>query len=223
MTGFCDEAWQANAPVRAAISRLPFITELTAGTLSAERFRFYITQDALYLDRFARALALAAAKGPDPETLEAFIRWALGAVAVERALHRHYLAEFGVDAAAIATAEPAPDCFAYTSFLLAVAGQEPWEVLVAALVPCFRVYWEVGCGVAGSAAPDNRYRAWIDTYADEAFGEAVRAIITVADRAAAASTAAVRARMSAAFARACSYEYLFWDGAYQRRDWPAFG
>jgi thiaminase/transcriptional activator TenA len=28
--------------------------------------------------------------------------------------------------------------------------------------------------------------------------------------------------MIAAFVRACQYEWLFWDGAYQRRGWPSF-
>lgn len=222
MTGFCDAAWQASAPIRAAIDRLPFIAELAAGTLSPERFRFYIAQDALYLDRFARALTLAAGKAPDGDGLEAFARWALGAVAVEQALHRRYLAEFGLDPLAIAAAGPAPDCLAYTNFLFAVAGQEPWEVLVAALVPCFWIYWEVGCTIAGNATPENRYRAWIDTYADAGFGEAVRSIIAVGDRAAAAAAPRIRERMLAAFLRACTYEYLFWDGAYQLRGWPAF-
>ena len=31
-----------------------------------------------------------------------------------------------------------------------------------------------------------------------------------------------RAAMLAAFVRACQYEWLFWDGAYQRRSWPSF-
>src|SRR5262249_13590969 len=154
--------------------------------------------------RFSRALALAAARAPDTETLEAFARWALGAVAVEQALHRHYLAEFGVDPATIARADPAPDCFAYTNFLLAAAGQEPWEVLVAALVPCFGLYWDVGREIARIAAAETRYRAWIDTYADEGFGEAVRAILAVADRAAANATPAMRERMRAGFNRACT-------------------
>jgi thiaminase/transcriptional activator TenA len=29
--------------------------------------------------------------------------------------------------------------------------------------------------------------------------------------------------MLAAFTRACQYEWLFWDGAYQCRGWPQFG
>ena len=205
---FSEEAWQQNAGLRKAIHRLPFNTELAAGTLARERFRFYIVQDAIYLGQYARVLALAAAKAPEIATLQAFAKSALGAVAVEQALHGHYLQEFGVDPASVMAAEPTPDCLAYTSFLLAMAYHEPWPVLVAALLPCFRIYWDVASAVTRTAAPDNPYQAWIDTYADEA---------------AARTTPRIRAGMLVAFRRSAQYEWLFWDGAYRQRGWPVFG
>ena len=97
MIRFSDEARRQTAPLRQAIQALPFNAELAAGTLGRERFQHYITQDALYLGQFSRALAIAAAKAPDAGTLQAFAQSALGAVAVERALHEHYLRVFGVD------------------------------------------------------------------------------------------------------------------------------
>ena len=96
MTRFSEEAWERNATLRAAIHRLPFNTELAAGTLAPERFRFYILQDAIYLGDYARALALAAAKAPDAATVQVFAGDAVQAIAVEQALHARYLAEFGV-------------------------------------------------------------------------------------------------------------------------------
>lgn len=222
MTQFSDEAWQRTRPLRAAIGRLPFNAELAAGTLSPERFRFYILQDAIYLAEYARVLAIAAAKAPEPETVQIFAQAAAEAVAVEQALHSRYLAEFGVDPAAVGAAEPSPDCLAYTSYLLATAHQRPWAVLIAAILPCFWIYWDVAGSIAGGAAPENPYRAWIDTYADPRFGEAVRTVIAIADRAAEAATPDIRAAMLAAFTRSAQYEYLFWDGAYRQRDWPEF-
>ena len=142
------------------------------------------------------------------------------AVAVEQALHERYMAQFGVDPARLATAEPSPDCLSYTSFLLATAYHDPWEILLAALLPCFWIYWDVGTAIARKAAADNPYRAWIDTYADEGFGEAVRTVIGITDRAAAAASQSVRDRMMAAFIRSSQFEWLFWDGAYQQRGWP---
>jgi len=220
MIGFCDHAWQRTRDLRAAIDALPFNRELAAGTLDQARFQFYITQDALYLEQFARILAMAGARGPDSATLRLFADSALEGIAVEQALHGQYLPRFGAESN---RAEPSPDCLGYTSFLLATAYHEPWEVLVAALLPCFWIYWDVGNAIARQAAPDNRYRAWIDTYADEGFGKTVRAVIAAVDRAAEAASDAVRARMMAAFIRSTRYEWLFWDGAYQLRGWPPEG
>jgi thiaminase (transcriptional activator TenA) len=222
MVRFCEAAWAETADLRRAIHTLPFVLELTQGTLDRDRFRFYIQQDAIYLGRFARVLAMAAARAPDTAILQNLAHAALGAVTVEQALHERYLREFGIDPEAAARVEAAPDCFAYTSFLLAAAYHEPWEVLVAALLPCFRIYWDVGCAIAGMAAPGNPFQAWIDTYANPSFGEAVRTVMRTADRAAAPARAsrAVRENMLAAHRRATQYEYLFWDGAYRRRTWP---
>ena len=220
---FSDEAWQQAAGLRGAVHRLPFNTELAAGTLSRERFRFYILQDAIYLGDYARVLALAAAKAPAIGILQSFASSALGAVAVEQALHGRYLQEFGFDPADVAAAEPMPDCLAYTSFLLATAYQKPWEVLVAALLPCFWIYWDVAQAISRDAAPENPYRAWIDTYADPHFGETVGRVIGTADVAAATTTPRIRQGMLDAFRRSTQYEWLFWDGAYHRRGWPAFG
>jgi len=221
MVRFSDQAWESTASLREAIHGLPFNTELTAGSLSLDRFQTYIVQDAIYLGQFSRALAVAAAKAPDTSTMQSFAQSALGAIAVEQALHARFLRDFGMDPASVADAEPSPDCLAYTSYLIAAAYHDPWEVLVAALLPCFWLYWDVGCAIARSAAPQNPYKAWIDTYSDERFGDAVRAVIAIADRAADTASAKTRTRMLAVFARACQYEWLFWDGAYQRRGWPS--
>ena len=154
MTTFSDQAWQRTAPLRAGIDALPFNTELCAGTLDRSRFQTYIVQDALYLDQYGRALALAAARGPDSATLQQFAQSAIGAVMVERALHERYLTEFGVDPASLATAEPSPDCLGYTSFLMATAYHEPFEVLLAALLKAesdFNTHAVSGAGAQGIA------------------------------------------------------------------------
>jgi thiaminase (transcriptional activator TenA) len=222
MAKFCERAWEHTAGLLRAIHNLPFNMELAEGSLSRARFNFYIQQDAIYLGQFSRVLNIAAAKAPDTATLQSFTQFSLGAVAVEQALHEHYLRQFALAPAIAGDAEPAPDCFAYTSFLLATAYHEPWEVLIAALLPCFRIYWDVGMAISSEAAPDNPYRAWIDTYADKNFGQAVQSLMEIVDGAATDANAsrALRERMLAAYRRATQYEYLFWDGAYNLRVWP---
>ena len=66
---FSAEAWQRIAPLYEQILALPFNQELAAGTLSRERFTFYMLQDALYLTHFGKALAVTAARAPDGDAL----------------------------------------------------------------------------------------------------------------------------------------------------------
>jgi hypothetical protein len=68
---------------------------------------------------------------------------------------------------------------------------------VAALLPCFWIYWEVGKHLLGTAGPDNPYQSWIDIYADEAFADGVRKAIAISDQIADAASAPVRDRISA--------------------------
>jgi thiaminase/transcriptional activator TenA len=220
MTAFSEAANAATEALRGSIRDMPFNAELAAGTLSHDRFRFYILQDALYLVDYARALAIAGARSHETEAVARFAKCAEGAIVVERALHEGYFAIYGLDKADVASSEPSPTCQAYTSFLLAAACTQAYEVLIAALLPCFTVYREVGLSVSGRAAPANPFRAWIDAYADPAFGETVTAVSVIVDRAAGEASPAVRRGMLRACVRSTQLEWMFWDSAYRRESWP---
>ena len=217
---FSEKAWGEIAPIYAAILNHPFIRELTAGTLSKERFKFYMVQDALYLTEFSRVLSLVAARAPDPDTMMQFDESARKALIVERALHETFFREFGITGDVVADAERASVCFTYTNYLLATAHRSPVEVAVSAVLPCFWIYWEVGKHVRAEATPSNPYRLWIDTYGDEVFGERVRNVIATADAMAASAAPAVLDSMMHAFRRASQLEWMFWDSAYRLETWP---
>ncbi len=217
---FSEKAWGEIAPIYAAILNHPFIRELTAGTLSKERFKFYMVQDALYLTEFSRVLSLVAARAPDPDTMMQFDESARNALIVERALHETFFREFGITGDVVADAERASVCFTYTNYLLATAHRSPVEVAVSAVLPCFWIYWEVGKHVRAEATPSNPYRLWIDTYGDEVFGERVRNVIATADAMAASAAPAVLDGMMHAFRRASQLEWMFWDSAYRLETWP---
>ncbi|MFI5615431.1 thiaminase II [Amycolatopsis sp. NPDC051903] len=200
----------------------PFNEELATGGLSRDRFKFYLVQDARYLAEFARALAAAAAKAPEPSDVAFLAGAAREAIVTEREMHESYFALFELSEAELAAVETSPTCLAYTSFLLATAHTRSYEELLAALLPCFWVYQHVGAGILARQSPGaaNPYRAWIDTYAAEEFEATVREARDTLDRAADAANEATREKMLAAFTRACEYEWLFWDSAYRLEGWP---
>ena len=191
-----------------------------AGHVERERFKHYITQDAHYLIGFGRALTLAAAKAPNPDRIVQFAKSAEGAIVVERALHGSFFRQYGITSDVFAQTPLSPACHHYVSYLVATAYGEPYEVLLGALLPCFWIYAEVGRDIHARAAPDNPYRAWIDTYAGEEFHAAVRAMIAATDEVADDASPPLRERMQAAFTRATQLEWMFWDSAFRLESWP---
>jgi thiaminase (transcriptional activator TenA) len=222
MTGFCDEAWERTGTLRRAMLEHPFNVELAAGTLSRERFQFYLVQDARYLIGFARALAVAAARADGVDDVAFFSGAARESIVVERELHAGYFVRYGLSESDADRAETSPTCLAYTSYLLATAKTGSYEELIAALLPCFWIYHHVGTRILRDqeAGARNPFQAWIDTYADDEFAAAVLSCRDAVDRAAAAAAEHIRARMLAAFTRACEYEWMFWDSAYWMERWP---
>jgi thiaminase/transcriptional activator TenA len=199
---------------------LPFNRELADGSLETARFQNYVIQDAIYLLEYGRVLARIAAVAPDADTVALFAKSAEGAILVERALHASYFEQFGITAEQVAAAEPSPTCLAYTDFLQASVARDGLEVGAAAILPCFRIYWDVGRRIAEVTVPDNPYAAWIDNYSDQTFGDAVLAAEAAVDRMAEAAGEATRARMRRAYHRCAQYEWMFWDSAYRMAGWP---
>jgi thiaminase/transcriptional activator TenA len=143
MTSFTQQLWRSIDPIYQAIVVHPFLVGLTDGTLPEEAFRFYVVQDALYLQDYARCLALAAAKAPRETWCELFADHAKVALVVERALHESFFAAWGLSPDEIAGTPYAPTNLAYTSYLLRVAYERQFEEVIGALLPCYWIYWKL--------------------------------------------------------------------------------
>jgi thiaminase/transcriptional activator TenA len=212
--------WQDIEPIYAAILAHPFVRGLTDGSLPREAFRFYAVQDALYLRDFARALALAAARAPREDWIIMFNEHAAGALKVERTLHESFFKDFGLSPDAVAATPLAPTNLAYTSYLLAVAHGGPFHEAVAALLPCYWIYWEVGKALERAGSRDPLYSRWIGTYASEEFGSVVRAVLECTDALAGRLREDERQAMRRHFVTTSRYEWMFWDMGWRREGWP---
>ncbi len=217
---FTGTLWRAIEAIYATILAHPFLRGLTDGSLPHEAFRFYAVQDALYLRDFARALSLAAARAPREEWIIMFNDHAAGALRVERTLHESFFKEFGLSPEAVAATPLAPTNLAYTSYLLAVANSGPFHEAVAALLPCYWIYWEVGKTLERAGSPDALFARWIGTYASEEFGAVVRAVLECTDTLAAGLREDERLAMRRHFVTTSRYEWMFWDMGWRREAWP---
>ena len=217
---FTDSLWSSIEPIYAEILRHPFIAGLTDGSLPRERFEFYAVQDALYLREFARALAIAAARAPKDDWIIMLTEHATGALRVERSLHEGFFREFGLTPEAVALTPLAPTNLAYTHYLLAVAYGAPFHEALAALLPCYWIYWEVGKALTRAGSPNALYARWIETYGSEEFGTIVNAVLAATNAVASRVGDAERTAMGRHFRTTSRYEWMFWDMGYRGEQWP---
>ncbi len=216
---FTQELWHNNIELYQKTLNLPFNQELAAGTLSADAFCHYVIQDAHYLLAYGRALAIAAAKAFDADDVIQFAEGAKIAIIVERSLHNDFMQHFDISKQQFENTPLTLACHHYTSFLTATAWSESYPVVLAALLPCFWIYAEVGKDIVEKSVVNNPYQAWIDTYSGEEFHTAVRNVIATVDKVAARCDDDTKAKMHAAYTMGAKLEWLFWDSAYQQRQW----
>lgn len=210
------EWWERTADIRRQIDELPFIQDLASGALDRDRFVFYLGQDALYLGAYSRVLAEASRLAPTATEQAFWAQSAHNAVAVERELHESWLSgESGGGSGDAFTDAPGPANTAYLNHLGAAAFSGDYGSLIAALLPCFWIYADLGerlhAGDFGDAAldPQHPYASWLATYADPDFARATREAITLVTEHAAKADADARARMFREFEASSVHEREF--------------
>jgi thiaminase (transcriptional activator TenA) len=215
-----DRLWGSIDDIYKEILDHPFIDGLTTGSLERDAFRFYVVQDALYLQSYARALAVCGARAPHEDAVKMFCEHASGAVEVERQLHEGFFREFGMSEQDVRSTEMAPTTLSYTSYLLATVYGGSFAEALGAVLPCYWIYWEVGKALIAKGSPDPLYTRWIETYGGEEFAAVVRAVLSVTDELGEDLGRAEEDKMARHFKATARYEWMFWDMGYRKERWP---
>jgi thiaminase/transcriptional activator TenA len=212
--------WQEIEPTFDAILAHPFISGLTDGTLDQKVFGHYVAQDVHFLRDYARALAVIATKAPTLADTAMFARHSADVFDVEFALHETLLPALGMQLEAVAEIPVAPTALAYTSYLLATVYSGSFADGLAAVLPCYWIYAQVGERLLASGSPDPRYQRWIDSYSSDEYATSVAEVLALTDRIGPTLTPADEARARAHFVNTARYEWMFFDAAYLRETWP---
>ena len=215
------EIWNHVDEILTATENLTYLGELAAGNLDPEAFTNYLLQDEIYLDSYAKAMSLLAAKAPVNTDSRFWANSAGTAVTVENEMHEALLAspEFASLVPGLlkdGLPVPSPTTLGYASFLVATAATRPYEVGVAGVLPCFWVYAHIGkvlTRLVGDQLASHPYREWIEAYDSEEFDASTRGAAEILERELAAARPAERAEMFRVFEQACMYELHFWASA----------
>ena len=233
--------WDASQSIISTTEKHPFLTAMVDGTLSQDKFIYYVLQDALYLTEFADNLSRLSQKAPNPIHKERLAKLAKGAEEDEKELHRSFFQKWNIDDENV---HPMPNTVLYTSYMTKVVATRPYAEGLAVLLPCFWVYMHVGKQMlklrdelGDSVERIPQFDAWIDMYASEEFEKEVRDYIAMVDEIKEDASTCVDTttydyakeyeneedmvnRMEEHFIMCCKLEHMFWDQACSLMKWP---
>jgi thiaminase (transcriptional activator TenA) len=198
----------------------PFVKGIGDGTLSLESFRYYVMQDAYYLSHFAKVQSLGAAKAKDLSTTNRMAIHAQGTYEAELSLHENFSKRLDITEQEQANFKPAPTAYAYTSHLYRAAHNGHLGDIIAAILPCYWLYYEIGENLKECTPEEPIYQEWIAAYGGDWFKTMVEEQINRLDEIAETVTEEDRERMKEHFIISSQYEYSFWEMAYRLESWP---
>ena len=211
-------AWNRSKTIYEAITKHPFNLEMIKGSLSQDKFSYYIEQDAIYLNDFTRCQSLIATR-ISPECMSYFLKLANFTNMIElEIVHQFYKKNLKTKE----TRRLSPATMGFVSYLIRTATTEPVEVAVAAVLPSLWIYREVGLHIAENAEDNNCYQRWIDTYTGEDFKTLVLEAIHIFDELASRTSEYMRQKMLEAFYITSCYEWHFWNDIYHLRTLDEF-
>ncbi|MGO2099764.1 thiaminase II [Vagococcus salmoninarum] len=216
---FSEELHAATVEIWQASKDHPFIQELVAGTLPEEIFRYYLLQDCYYLIQFGNAHVLLAEKATDPEFKAIQIANATGLEESEVSVRNQFFQDMGITTEEYQAMPVAPTAYHYTSHIYRHLQTSSQGTILAALLPCYWLYDEIGASFADVGSPHPIYQSWIDTYNSPEFKELTHIQINWLNHFAATASNAEKAKMKEAFIISSRLELQFWEMAYQKEKW----
>ncbi len=192
----------------------PFVKGIEDGTLDRDKFRFYIIQDFLYLEDYAKAFAIGIAKAKSVETTQIFSEYIALLTGSEMNIHHGYMGKFGVSQEELDATPRTLDNLSYTSYMLRVAYEEGESEILAAILSCACSYEQIAKNMVKNN-PDcvnhEFYGEWITGYASEGYADGNTVLIDALDKLTENYTEQQLKHLTDIFVACSKYEYLFWD------------
>lgn len=192
----------------------PFVKGIATGTLDQEKFRCYIIQDYLYLQDYAKTVAIGIAKAKSLEAAEIFSHYIALLTGSEMNIHHGYMGKFGVSQEEVDNTPRALDNLSYTSYMLRVAYEEGEAEILTAILSCAYSYELIAkCMVNCDPECVNHpfYGEWIQGYASAEYANGNKVLIAALNKLTENYSDYQLKHLVDIFYACSQYEYLFWD------------
>lgn len=200
-----------------AYNEHPFVLGIQNGTLDREKFRYYIIQDYLYLEEYAKVFALGIAKAKSPEMVSLFSKYVTLLTEGEMDIHRGYMGRFAVSREELETTPRALDNLSYTSYMLRVAYEEGEAEILTAILSCAYSYEVIARKIVAdhpAALEHPFYGDWVKGYADSQYSQANVLLLDMTDKLTRQYTEPQLQHLTDIFVACSRYELAFWELAW---------
>jgi thiaminase (transcriptional activator TenA) len=216
--GVSERMHEQGRPIWERATNHPMVREIGEGSLPHETFRYYFSQNILYLEDYARALGLIIGKAPDREAIDVLSRF-LGRISAEEIpANLRFFERLGGDLSTVdATSSMAPTTYGYTRHLLYVAAQGDCAAGLTAVLPCQWSYGELAKPLVRHLPADPIYAEWIGLFGEDGYDDLVAESTGLLDRLVDPTDEEQFRQLSWIFDTSTRHEVMFWDMAYEGR------
>ena len=195
-------------------ARKPFVVQMAEGTLSPDRFRFYMLQDYLYLQDYIDTLKSIQIYTDEP-SLRAFLdRIIEGTEQETYRVHVPNMRKIGVSDEDIRNAERTGVIAEYIEYMREQLQDSGLLAGLTALLQCSWIYAYIGRKVTekySEQLKDSPYISWFIAYTCPEYVEANQIWIDVLDRETEGIGQEERDELCRIFRQCAVYENQFWD------------
>jgi len=216
---FCDEVRKECNDLWVASFHHPFVKGIGDGTLPIDTFRFYMKQDSYYLSHFSKIQAFGALRSSNLAMTKSFAEHAVATCEAEHRLHESFMKMLEVTEEELEQFQPSPSAYAYVSHMYQCAFTGDLADLLAALLPCYWLYYEIGERLKDTKPNHPIYNSWIETYGSDWFAEKVKEQIQRMNELAENVSPLRRKELKSHFRKSSYYEWHFWDMAWHMEEW----
>lgn len=199
----------------------PFVTGIGDGSLSQDKYEYYLKQDYVYLIDFSRVFALATVKAFRLEDMTFFSTLLNATLNMEMELHRKTCQSFGISEEELEKTQKSMITMSYTNLLVRTCYEGSLADIIAVLLPCGSGYIEIGQRLKKQGLPSNKfYQDWINTYSSKEFEDLSNWLIQRMNQLAVGATAARKVYWHSLYKASACFEYLFFDMSWKKVFWP---
>ncbi|MFC4023627.1 thiaminase II [Oceanobacillus longus] len=197
----------------------PFVQGIVKGDLPLETFKNYIMQDIYYLKHYGKVHAFAAAHADDFRVSARLAEKAKKTTEAELTVHKEHAEILNITNEEIENFKPAPTAYAYTSHLYRASLSGSLAQIVAAILPCYWLYADIGLQYKDAKPAEEIYQNWLNMYASSWFQESTQEMINLMDELADQASEAEKKKIKDQFIIAKEYELAFWEMSYTFETW----